>query len=323
MTRVVPWAGTACACQATRIGHHQGKSDPDRGGNGRTVGGAEGSSHIAGQGCVIPGAPSERTDPPRRDAVPIGIGWEVDTGNGLPDPEGLAEAFLQLIETTVGEFDVDELLQVLADRCVEVLDVAASGVLLADGGSKLRVMAASDHRAELLEMFQIQNDEGPCLDCYRSGEASIAEAPNGGFARWPRFAAACAAAEFGSVIAVPLRVRRKMIGTLNLFGTAAQPALGLPKARIAQAMANMAAVGIEHGRISHEQSTLITQLETALDSRVSIEQAKGILAKHLDVDLNEAFRRLRHRSRNSRRLLTDVAQDAIDDMGRDYTADGD
>ena len=236
--------------------------------------------------------------------------------------ERLAEAFAELVETTVGEFDVHELLQVLADRCVHALDVAASGLLLANGGG-LRMMVASNDRAELLELFQIQHDEGPCLDCYRSGEAIVAEALDGGFDRWPRFAQACVDPGFTSVIAVPLRVTGKVIGTLNLFGTDERPALDHATARVAQAMADVAAVAIEQDRISRERATLIVQLESALESRVAIEQAKGMLANHLDIDLNEAFRKLRHRARSSRRLLSDVAEEAITNRGRDYTAAGD
>ena len=240
----------------------------------------------------------------------------MDTGRGASAGlKSLAEAFAELVEATVGEYDVHELMQVLVDRCVGVLDVAASGLLVANGGSGLKVMAASDHRAELLELFQIQNDEGPCLDCYRSGEAIVAEAPKGGLDRWPRFARACVNAGFSSVTAVPMRVNGTVFGGLNLFGTAEQPAPGIGTAGVAQAMARVAAIVIEKDRVSHERATLIGQLETALESRVAIEQAKGILANHLDIDLNDAFERMRHRARSSRRLLRDVAAEVIANRG--------
>ncbi|HET7195970.1 MAG TPA: GAF and ANTAR domain-containing protein [Nocardioides sp.] len=247
----------------------------------------------------------------------------MDTDSGAySGQERLAEAFAELVETTVGEFDVHELLQVLADRCVDVLDVSASGLLLANGGG-LRMVVASNERAELLELFQIQHDEGPCLDSYRSGEAIVAEAVDGGFDRWPRFARACVDPGFSSIIAVPLRVTGKVMGTLNLFGTTERPALNQTTARVAQAMAHVAAIAIEQDRISRERATLIVQLETALESRVTIEQAKGMLANHLDIDLNEAFGRLRHRARSSRRLLSEVAEEAVLNRGRDYTSAGD
>ena len=248
----------------------------------------------------------------------------MDTGSGASmSSESVAEAFAELVEITVGEYDVHELLQGLVDRCVGVLDVAASGLLVANGDSGLKVMVASDERAQVLELFQIQHDEGPCLDCFRSGEAIVAAAPNGGLDRWPRFAGACLEAGFSSVAAVPMRVNGTVFGGLNLFGTAEQPSPNTRTARVAQAMAKVAAISIEKDRISDERATLIKQLESALESRVAIEQAKGILANHLDIDPNEAFGRLRQRARNSRRLLKDVATDAINNGVSDYTASGD
>jgi GAF domain-containing protein len=243
----------------------------------------------------------------------------MDAGHGAPgDVERLAEAFAELVQTSVGEFDVHELLQGLVDRCVEVLDVAAAGLLLADGGAGLHVMVASSERAKLLELFQLQHDEGPCLDCYRSGDI-VANELDGATGPWPRFGPTAAEEGFNSVIAVPMRVRGRVIGALNLFGTAQQPAPHVPTARVAQAMANVAAVAIEHVRLSDQQVALIVQLETALESRVAIEQAKGILAQLLDIGIDEAFLLLRRRARSSRRLLRVVAQEAIDNRGHDYT----
>ena len=235
--------------------------------------------------------------------------------------ERLAEAFAELVKAMMGEFDVHELLRVLATRCVDVLEVEASGLMLANSDGGLEVMVASNERAELLELFQIQHDEGPCLECYRSGAAIVAVVLDGGFDRWPRFAAAATAAGFTSVIAVPMRVAGKVMGVLNLFGTDEQPAPDIPAARVAQAMADVASAAIEQVRLSQERVALIVQLETALESRVVIEQAKGILAYHLDIDLQEAFLLLRHRARNSQRLLRDVAMETIENRGGGYTAD--
>jgi len=246
----------------------------------------------------------------------------MDAGSGASgDLERLAEAFAELVEAMMGEFDVHELLQVLVDRCVDVLDVSAAGLMLASSEAGLQVMVASDERANFLELFQIQADQGPCLDGYHRGAAVVAVALEGGFDRWPRFASAAAAAGYTSVIAVPLRVGGKVMGALNLFGTAERPAPDVPTARVAQAMADVAAAAIEQVRLARERVALIVQLETALESRVVIEQAKGILAYHLDIDLQEAFLLLRHRSRSSRRLLKDVALEAIASRGHDYDSD--
>ena len=232
--------------------------------------------------------------------------------------ERLAEAFAELVETMVGEFDVHELLQVLANRCVDVLGVAASGLLLADEGDGLQVMVASSDQAKLLELFQIQHDEGPCLECYRGGEVVAVELHDDGLARWPRFARAARDVGYDGVVAVPMRVRGRVVGALNLFETLERPGLGAPTARVAQSMADVTAVAIEQVRLSRERVTLIEQLETALESRVAIEQAKGVLAHHLDIRLDEAFHLLRDRARRSRRLLKDVALEAIDNRGADY-----
>jgi GAF domain-containing protein len=248
----------------------------------------------------------------------------MDAGSGASGgTERLAEAFAELVVATVGEFDVLELSQVLAERCVDVLDVAASGLALADGNAGLQVMAASNEQAKLLELFQIQHDEGPSLESYRRDGAIVAEELAGGFDRWPRFGPAAANAGFSSVVAVPMRAGGKVIGALNLYGTVQQPVPAIPTARVAQAMADVTAVAIEQVRLARDRVALIVQLESALESRVAIEQAKGFVAYHLDIGLDEAFVLLRHRARSSRRLLNDVALDAIDNRGHDYTASGD
>ena len=231
--------------------------------------------------------------------------------------EKLAEAFVELVRTIVGEFDVHELLQVLVDRCVDVLEVAASGLLLANG-SGLQVMAASSEKAQLLELFQLQNDEGPCLECYRGGAPIAVEDLGNGSARWPQFAPAAVDQGFGSVLALPMRVRGEVVGALNLFGTVGQPALGGSAVRIAEAMIDVAVTAIEHGRLSRARITLIEQLEVALESRVAIEQAKGVLATHLDIGVQEAFALLRQRARDSHRLLKEVAVETVNNGGTDF-----
>jgi GAF domain-containing protein len=234
--------------------------------------------------------------------------------------ERLADAFAELVETTVGEFDVHVLLQGLVDRCVDVLDVADAGLMLADGDSGLQVMVASSERAKLLELFQIQHDEGPCLDSFRSGEVVVEEVLDRRNERWPRFAAAAEGAGFTSVFAVPMQVAGRVVGGLNLFGNSHQPGPTMTTARVAQAMAKVAAIAIEKDQVSRDRATLIVQLETALESRVAIEQAKGILASRLDIDLNDSFVLLRQRARNSRRLLRDVAAEVVATKGDDYSA---
>ena len=180
----------------------------------------------------------------------------MDAGTGAAgDLERLALAFAELVVATVGEFDVHELLQVLANRCVDVLDVAAAGLMLADADDGLQMVVASNEEAKLLGLFQIQHDEGPSLESFRSGEAIVAQALDGGFDRWPRFAPVAAGAGYTSVIAVPMRVAGTVKGALNLFGTPDQPAPNMPAAKVAQAMADVTAVAIEHVRLSSAVSS--------------------------------------------------------------------
>ena len=131
--------------------------------------------------------------------------------------ERLAQAFVELADTLVAGYDLMEFLQTLTDRCVELLEVDAAGLLLADSRGVLRLVAASTEQARVVELFQIQNDEGPCLDCYRSGQAVIVSDIRSGqdAARWPQFAAAAVEMGYAGVHAIPMRLRDQVIGTLS------------------------------------------------------------------------------------------------------------
>ena len=190
----------------------------------------------------------------------------------------LAERLVSLADTLVEDYDVMELLSRLVLSCVELLDVSAAGLLLVDRNGTLRPLAFSNEEARFLELFQLANDEGPCLETVRSGEAVTATDLTRARTRWPRFAVAALEHGFHSVQAVPLRLRGTCIGGLNLFAAVGQPPLIEADLRVAQAMADMATIGILQQR-SREQSVLVAdQLQGALDSRIVIEQAKGVLA---------------------------------------------
>jgi transcriptional regulator with GAF, ATPase, and Fis domain len=226
--------------------------------------------------------------------------------------ERLARTFVELADTLVGGFDLMEFLHMLTERCVELLEVDAAGLLLADGRGALQLVAASTEQARLVELFQIQNDEGPCLDSYNTGLSVIVSDISAGEARaqWPRFAAAAAARGFASVHAIPMRLRHQVIGTLNLFGSAPQD-LDPAVARAARALVDVATIGILQERAAREQELVAGQLQTALNSRVIIEQAKGILAERLQITPGQAFEVLRRHSRNTHRPLTQLAGDVI------------
>lgn len=233
--------------------------------------------------------------------------------------EQLSETFVELADNLVADFDVIEFLHLLTARCADLLEVEAAGVLLADPSGHLRVMAASSERVRLLELFQVQNDEGPCLECFHSGQPVGASDPGQIRARWPVFAAEAEERGFGAVQALPMRLRDEVIGALNLFG--APPGLGPQDTRIAQALADVATIGILQYRAQQRMDTVMTQLQTALNSRVQIEQAKGVLSERLDVDMDGAFTILRAHARRQRRHLSEVAQ-AIVNGSEDISALG-
>lgn len=222
----------------------------------------------------------------------------------------LADVFVEMADTLVDDFDVIEFLHVMTERCVQLLGVSAAGLLLTDGQDTLQVVAASSERTRLLELFQLQADQGPCVECFRTGQpVSVADLPSAG--RWPRFAAAAAEVGFAAVHAVPMRLRTEVIGALNFFDT--KPgAVDAGKLRVGQALADVATIGLLQQRAIHRRDVLTEQLQTALNSRVLIEQAKGVLAERLHVDVADAFTVLRTGARSHNRRLSELAQAIVD-----------
>src|ERR1700720_954708 len=163
------------------------------------------------------------------------------------DGQLLSETFVELTDTMVAGFDVIDFLHVLTDRSVQLLDVSAAGLLLADPRGELRVVAASSEAVRLLELFQLQNDQGPCLDCFRAGRPVAAADLAAEAQRWPRFAAAAQQAGFAAVQALPMRLRDQVIGALNLF-RAIPGAFDPADIRIGQALADVATISLLHER---------------------------------------------------------------------------
>jgi hypothetical protein len=227
------------------------------------------------------------------------------------DGELLSATFVELTDTLVVGFDVIDFLHVLTDRSAQLLDVSAAGLLLADPRGELRVVAASSEAARLLELFQLQSDQGPCLDCFRSGRPVAAADLAAEAARWPRFAPAARQAGFAAVQALPMRLREQVIGALNLF-SADPGALAPADVRVGQALADVATISLLHERSMRHSDTLNEQLQTALNSRVIIEQAKGKIAERLGLDMDQAFSLLRDQARTSNRRLSDLARAFVD-----------
>jgi transcriptional regulator with GAF, ATPase, and Fis domain len=225
--------------------------------------------------------------------------------------ELLSDTFVELTDTMVAGFDVIDFLHVLTDRSVQLLDVDAAGLLLADPRGELRVVAASSEAARLIELFQIQNDQGPCLDCFRSGQPVQAQDLAAATEQWPRFAPTAVEAGFTAVQALPMRLRDQVIGALNLF-RASPGAFDAADVRVGQALADVATISLLHERSMRRSDILNEQLQTALNSRVVIEQAKGKLAERLGVDMDQAFNLLRDFARARNRRLSDLAQAFVD-----------
>ena len=221
----------------------------------------------------------------------------------------LSRTFVELADSLVADFDVIEMLTLLASRSVELLDVASAGILMADPNGRLRVIASSDEQVELLELFQLQNDEGPCLDCYRS--SAIVCTTDVTQSNWPLFAAESLRRGYLSVCALPLRLREETLGCLNLF-LDRRGALAPHDLDLAQALADMASISLMQSRSAGDALLRQTSLQFALNSRVVIEQAKGALAERDQISLDEAFSLLRNEARRNRRNLTVLCAEFVD-----------
>jgi GAF domain-containing protein len=223
----------------------------------------------------------------------------------------LARTLVELADTLVDDFDVVDLLTRLADQCVDVLDVAAAGIMLAAPDGQLRVMASSSEAMRLLELFELQTQEGPCLDCHRTGRPVAQEDLAADDGRWPRFAAEAIAAGFQSVHALPMRLRGTIMGALNLFHV--EPGqMRQADVDAAQAFADVATIAILQHRAVQEAQAINEQLNHALNSRIVIEQAKGMVAERLQLDVQQSFDTLRAHARNHNLRLADLAAAVID-----------
>jgi transcriptional regulator with GAF, ATPase, and Fis domain len=223
----------------------------------------------------------------------------------------LAEVFVELADTLVDDFDLIDFLHRLTVRCVELLDVSAAGLLLTDQRGALQVVAASTEQTRLLELLQLQTDEGPCPECFHTGRPVTVTDLSVATARWPQFVAAAREIGFASVHALPMRLRTEVIGTLNLFDTRPGPA-SAETVQLGQALADVATIGLLQARAISRRDTLAEQLQTALNSRVIIEQAKGVIAERRDLDMDASFTLLRVTARTTNRRLSDLSRAVVE-----------
>jgi GAF domain-containing protein len=229
----------------------------------------------------------------------------------MPREALLVQTFVELADTLVDDFDVVDLLTALADHCVEALDVTAAGLMVATPGGELRVVASSSDKMRVLELFELQTEDGPCPECYRTATPIVNELLDTAASRWPLFAPRAVAAGFHSVHALPMRLRGQTIGALNLFRSDAGN-LNDADVRAAQAFADVATIAVLQQRAAAEAQLVNEQLSQALNSRVTIEQAKGMIAERTGADMPTSFARLRGHARNHNLRLLDVAQQVID-----------
>jgi GAF domain-containing protein len=228
----------------------------------------------------------------------------------MPRETLLVRTLVELADTLVDDFDVIELLIRLTDRCIDVLDIAAAGIMLVAPDGELRVMASSSEAMRVLELFEVQAQEGPCLDCHRTGEAVLDQRLADAAGRWPRFSVEALDAGFLTVHALPMRLRGTVIGALNLFQVDTGP-LRRADVEAAQALADIATIAILQHRAVREAQVLNEQLQQALNSRIVIEQAKGMVAERRGVDMEGAFGIVREHARRHNLRLADLAADII------------
>lgn len=218
----------------------------------------------------------------------------------------IIRAFVELSNELVEGYDLVELLSRLTTNCALLLDIASAGLLLADRRDTLHLIATSSERTHHLEVFQLQRDEGPCLDCHRTGEPVIVPDLAEEKERWPQFCAAAQSAGFASVHAIPMRLRDAVLGTLGLFGD--NPGrLNDDDLALAQALVHVASVAIVNEKSAADRDTVNSQLQQALTSRIVLEQAKGVIAYVGALDMEEAFSVLSRYARDHGEKLSEVA----------------
>lgn len=223
----------------------------------------------------------------------------------------IVRAFVDLSNELVDDYDVVEMLAQLTAACPTLLNVSSAGLLLADTRGDLHLVASSSERIHHLEVFQLQRDEGPCLDCYRQRRAIVVPELDAEEDRWPQFCAAARLGGFQSVHAVPMRLRDTVLGTLGLFGE--EPgSLAEDDLALAQALVHVASVGIVNARSALDRVTINAQLQHALTSRIVVEQAKGVLAHAGGISMDVAFSVLRRYARDHGRRLSDVATQVVE-----------
>ncbi len=222
----------------------------------------------------------------------------------------IVDSFIGFANRLAGDFDVLDVTIQLTDDCARLLDVAAAGLLLADPAGVLHLLAATSEQARSLEVFQLQREQGPCLDTFRTGQpVSVADLA-GEAARWPRFATVAAEQGFASVHAIPLRVRHEVLGAMGLFGTTTG-AMNDDDMNLARALAHVASLAIVQQSADVSRASLLQGMQTMVSGRGLLEMAKGVLAEVFALSMEQALARLRRYAHEHNERLTEVARRVV------------
>lgn len=237
---------------------------------------------------------------------------ETGPQSSVPRETLLVETMVQLADTLIDDYDVIEFLDMLSERCVSLVGADEAGIMVSDGRGTLQVIASSSERTRLLELFELQNRDGPCLEAFMTGVPVSSADLVADQERWYHFSREAVAVGFRSVHSIPLRLRTDVIGALNLLRTSAGQ-IHAADLTVARALADMAVIGLLQQRSVSESKIAADQLQTALTSRVRLEQAKGVIAERYSVDIDTAYELLRSYARSHQRQISDLALSIVRD----------
>ncbi|PPF27417.1 transcriptional regulator [Rathayibacter tritici] len=225
------------------------------------------------------------------------------------------KTFVALSDTLVDDYDVVDFTQTLVESSATLFDAVSAGLVLADPAGSLEVLASTDEDARLIELLQLDRGSGPCIQCFETGQPVIVEDVRAVGAEWAEFRERAIEIDVLAAHCVPMRSGGTTIGSLSLFQS--RPGrLDRDDIAVVQAFADVATIGILHQRALQQSTVTQEQLQRALDSRVLIEQAKGILAYAHRTTVEQAFEVLRVRSRATSTPITTLAQEIINDSRR-------
>jgi GAF domain-containing protein len=227
--------------------------------------------------------------------------------------ELLAQLVVDLLDVQSTQGDLYEMFSVLVDGCAELFDASAVALLMTTSRSTPRLVASKVRVGDADALFEIQRLDGPCTAAIASNEVVSAANLEEHASRWPEFAAIIGSAGYRGVHAIPVSVRGKTLGSLTLFTEKAQM-LNETELRVARTVAMVAAVIITMSRALQEADEMVTQLQRSLGRRITTEQAKGMVARRLDVEIEDADEMMAEFASQSKRKTIDVARDIVNGL---------